>query len=93
MNGMALPASASRPRSASPGSPSDGYGSPRKFGLRSSTMRAFGSFCDSMNGPVPTGHQSRVKFFSAMPGWLKNLSASQGIGAKKGIASQYTNCG
>ena len=56
-------------------------------------MREFGSFSDSMKGPVPTGHQSSVKFFSAMPGWWKNRSASQGIGAKNGIASQYTNCG
>jgi hypothetical protein len=37
---------------------------------------------------VPTGYQSSVRFFCAMPGWLWNLSASQGIGAKKGIASQ-----
>ncbi len=51
-------------------------------------MRAFGSFSESMNAPVPTGHQSRLKFFSAMPGWAKKRSASQGIGAKNGIASQ-----
>jgi hypothetical protein len=34
-----------------------------------------------------------VKFFSAMPGWAKKRSASHGTGAKKGMASQYTNCG
>ena len=56
-------------------------------------MRALGLFSVSMYGPVPTGHQSSVKFLSSIPGWWKNFSASQGIGEKNGIASQYTNCG
>ena len=38
-------------------------------------MRAFGSFSVSMYGPVPTGHQSSVKFLSSMPLWWKNFSA------------------
>jgi len=37
---------------------------------------------------VPIGYQSRVRFFAAMPGWLWNLSASQGMGAKKGMVNQ-----
>ena len=56
-------------------------------------MRAFGLFSVSMYGPVPTGHQSSVKFFASMPGCEKNRSASHGTGAKNGMASQYTNCG
>ena len=68
MKGSGLPASASSPASLSPFSPSEGKVSPRQFGLRVSTMRAFGLFSDNMYGPVPTGHQSSVRFFSSMPG-------------------------
>jgi len=50
-------------------SPSAGYGSPAKFGLRSITINRFGLLTVSMYGPVPTGYQSRVRFLpSVIPG-------------------------
>ena len=68
MNGILLPASRSSPAASSPGAPSLGYGSPGKLGLRSSTICRFGLFTVIMYGPAPTGYQSSVRFFSAMPG-------------------------
>ena len=39
VDGVVVPQSARSPASRSPGMPSQGYGSPRKFGLRLSTWR------------------------------------------------------
>ncbi len=55
ISGSGLPQSSRSLAARSAASPSHGYVSPPKFGLRSSTWRRFSWYSVSMYGPVPTG--------------------------------------